>query len=85
MAALVYVLCAFTSSLCAYVLIAKYRVTRLRMLGWCGLGFVGFALNNVLLVVDLVLMPDSNLSIVRTIPALIGVSLMIWGLVWESA
>jgi len=83
-AIIVYVLCAATSGLCAVLLLRGYAKSRARLLFWSGLCFAGFALNNVLLVIDVRVVPEVDLSLWRTIPALIGVSLLIYGLVWET-
>jgi hypothetical protein len=84
LAIIVYVLCAATSALCAALLLRGYARTRTRLLFWSGLCFAGLALNNVLLVIDVRVVPDVDLSLWRTIPALLGVALLVWGLVWES-
>ena len=83
-AIVVYILCAATSGLCAVLLLRGYVKSRARLLFWSGLCFVGFALNNVLLIVDVHVVPAIDLSVWRTIPALIGISLLIYGLVWET-
>lgn len=83
-AIIVYVLCAATSALCAVLLLRGYAKSRARLLFWSGLCFAGLALNNVLLVVDVRVIPAVDLSLWRTIPALIGVSLLVYGLVWET-
>ena len=84
MAELIYALCAVTSVLCAVLLLRGYLASRMRMLFWASLCFVGFALNNVLLFVDLVLLPQVDLSMWRTLPTLVGVMLFIYGLIWEA-
>ena len=83
-AIVVYILCAATSGFCAVLLLRGYAKSRARLLFWSGLCFVGFALNNVLLIVDVQIVPAIDLSVWRTIPALIGISLLIYGLVWET-
>ena len=80
----VYILCAATSALCAVLLLRGYMTTRTRLLFWSGLCFVGLTLNNVMLVIDERVFPTIDLSLWRTIPALIGVWLLVWGLVWET-
>jgi hypothetical protein len=82
-ASIVYVLCALTSGLCAVLLLRGYARSRARLLFWSGLCFAGLALNNVLLVVDWST-PDVDLSTWRTLPALAGVAVLIYGLVWET-
>lgn len=82
---IVYVLCALTSVLCAGLLIRSYRATRSRLLLWSTLCFVGLALNNILLFVDLVITgADVDLRLFRSISALIGLSTLVIGLIWEN-
>ena len=81
---IVYALCALTSLACAWLLIRGYMRTRVRLLLWSGLCFTGLALNNILLFIDVRVLPDVDLSIIRTIPAVIGVLLLVYGLVWET-
>jgi hypothetical protein len=80
----VYALCAITSVVCAVLLLRGYRSGRTRLLFWASLCFVGFAVNNILLFVDLILLPRVDLFLWRTVPALVGVMLLIYGLIWES-
>ena len=82
MAVTVYALCAITSLLCAALLLRAYRNTRVRLLLWSGLCFVGFFVNNVLLLLDTTLAAD--LSIARAMPALAGAGVLIYGLIWET-
>jgi len=57
----------------------------MRLLFWAGLCFVGFALNNILLFIDLIVFPTQiDLSIWRTLPAVVGVMLLLYGLIWEA-
>lgn len=82
---IVNILCALTSALCAGLLLRRYSLQRQRLLLWSGLCFVGLALNNLLLIVDTRVLTEVDLSIVRSLPAVIGIALLIYGLVWESA
>jgi uncharacterized protein DUF5985 len=84
MATLVYVLCALTSAACAVLLLRAYLRGRVRLLLWVGLCFVGLALNNLLLFVDVRIAPDVDLSLWRSLPALAGLLVLIYGLVWET-
>lgn len=81
---IVYVLCAATSFLCAAMLWRGYGRSGARLLFWSALCFIGFALNNLLLIVDLHVLPQIDLSTLRVVPALIGVLLLLYGLVWET-
>jgi hypothetical protein len=80
----VYVLCALTSLACAVLLLRGYRRSRARLLLWSGLCFACFALSNVLLIVDVRVLPARDLSVVRTLPSLVGVALLLYGLVWDA-
>lgn len=84
MATIVYALCGLTSIACAVFLLRGFFSTGARLLLWAGLCFVGLAINNVLLFVDLSVIPDMDLSVWRSLPALAGLLLLIYGLVWES-
>ncbi|HVM03748.1 MAG TPA: DUF5985 family protein [Acidimicrobiales bacterium] len=84
MAEAVYLLCAITSVTCAVLLLRAYARTRTRLLLWSGLCFVGVGLNNVVLVVDLILVPDTDLSTWRLVPAAAGIVLLVYGLAWDA-
>lgn len=84
MAELVYLLCMVTSVVCAGLLIRSYRRTRSRLLLWSTMCFVGLAVNNALLVLDLVVHTSVDLSSMRAAAALVGISVMVVGLIWES-
>lgn len=85
LANVIFILCAITSAICAALLLRGYGQSRARLLFWSGLCFVGLCLNNIMLIVDVRLSPDFDLSMWRTIPAVIGVALLIYGLVWETS
>ncbi|HJQ20204.1 MAG TPA: DUF5985 family protein [Gemmatimonadaceae bacterium] len=74
-------LCAVTSLICAVLLFRGYARSRARLLFWSAACFSGLFLNNVLLLLDQRVSQD--LSVIRSIPALIGVAALLYGLVWE--
>jgi hypothetical protein len=80
-----YVLCAATSILCAVLLLRGYLRSRSRLLMWSTLCFFGLAINNILLFVDLVILPDVDLRLVRSGSALVSILLLVVGLIWEAA
>lgn len=85
MAELVYILCSATSIGCAVLLLRGFSRTRAKLLLWSGLCFAGLALNNVLLFVDLVLLPSEiDLALVRSGTALAAIIILLIGLVWEA-
>ena len=83
-ATVVYVACAATSVLCAGLLVRSYLGSRVRLLLWSALCFVGLAVNNVLLVVDKEVVPEIDLGLLRDVSGLTAVSLLLFGLIWES-
>jgi hypothetical protein len=84
MAGIIYMLCTLTSLACAVLLLRGYSQSRVRLLLWSGLCFVGLALNNALLYVDTHIVLQTDLSTVRTLPALVGVALLLYGLIWDE-
>lgn len=81
----VYVLCALTSVLCAALLFRGYRRhKRTSLLFWSSLCFAGLAINNVLLFLDQVMLPQVPLGLWRTCAALFSLVVLLFGLVWES-
>lgn len=85
MAEIVYLLCAATALLCAVLLFRGYSRSKARLLLWSGLCFALLALDSLFLFFDLIVVPDLNLTLWRTPTALIGVSLLLYGLIWEKA
>lgn len=81
MAEAVYLLCALTSLACAILLLRSYRRSRMGLILWTSLCFVGLAVNNVLLFLDLVVVLNADLRIWRDIAALIGVSVLLYGMI----
>lgn len=84
MAEVIYLLCAATSLVCAALLLRGYRTSRTKLLLWSSLCFVGLAVNNVLLFVDLVIVPEVDLSVPRALAALAGMAILVFGLLWEE-
>ncbi|MEC4592089.1 MULTISPECIES: DUF5985 family protein [Nitrospirillum] len=84
LAAAVYLLCGATSFLCMVLLIRKYLQDRSRLLLWSALCFTGLAINNFLLFLDFVVLPDMDLRPLRTVTALISVGILLVGLIWET-
>lgn len=80
----VYALCALTAALCAALLLRAHQRTKSALLFWSGLCFVLLTVNNIVVVVDLVILPDINLFLLRNVAALTGMVLLLYGLVWKS-
>jgi hypothetical protein len=85
MAELVYFLCALASFICAALLLRKYKQTRVRLLFWSSACFICFAANNILLFVDLVVLPTTiDLSIARNLTNLLGLVLLLYGMICDT-
>ena len=80
----VYALCTITSLACAALLFAGYRSQPTPLLFWASLGFIGLAINNILLFVDLIILPAYDLFLWRTAIALAGMVLLLYGLIRET-
>ena len=83
-ATIVYLLCAATSALCAALLVRAYLASRTRLLLWSAICFGFLMVNNVLLFVDLRLIVGTDLSLLRDLTGLVAVSVLLFGLIWES-
>lgn len=80
----IYLLSALTSLVAAGLLFRQYRRGGTALLLWSFIGFVGLALNNVFVYIDLVLVPEIDLVLPRTIAGAAGLTALLYGLLWES-
>lgn len=80
---LVYSLCFVTSATCTAMLVRSYRLSGAALLLWSAVCFGLLAANNLVLVLDLVLWPDSDLRIPRLLLSLAAVSALLWGFTSE--
>jgi hypothetical protein len=83
-AELIYLLCAATSLLSAAMLLRYYLSSRTSLLLWSCIGFLGLAVNNVLVYLDLVTFPDVDISLARTIVGTVGILALVYGLTKEG-
>lgn len=84
MSQLIYLLCAMTSVLCAVLLLRSYRQTGFRLLFWSAMCFTLLALNNFVLVLDKLVFPNIDLSVLRLLLALAALLLLLFGLIWQD-
>ena len=84
MAGIIYMLCALTALACAWLLLRSYARNRHRLLLWSGLCFSGLFINNLLLVVDRLIFPETDLSTWRLGAALIALLPLLYGLIREE-
>jgi len=78
-----YVLAILSSLTCATLLTRAYLQRRVRLLMWSAVCFVGLTINNVALFIDLVLFPDVDLRVLRLVPALLGMSCLLFGFILD--
>lgn len=84
MGGIIYGLCALTALLCSSLLLAACLRSRYRLLLWSGLCFAGLTANNVLLIADKLIFPLSDLSVARSAVALLSLTLLLFGLIWDA-
>jgi hypothetical protein len=83
-AQIVYMLCGLTSILCAALLYRQFRANRTPLLFWTTCGFVFLAATNVLLFLDMVILPNVDLSLARSLTTLAAMLTFIIGLTGEN-
>ncbi len=81
---IVYVLCVAASLACTLLLLRSYAQNRVRLLLWSGLCFIGLTVNNAILFLDVVVFPDIDLYLFRTMAAILGVLCLLYGFIWEA-
>ena len=81
---LLYLLATLTCLACTVLLIREYLHKRVRLLLWSALCFVGLTLNNIVLYVDLIMFPDTDLRLLRMLAALGGMLFLLYGFIWEA-
>jgi hypothetical protein len=66
------------------LLLRGYQISKTRLLFWASVCFLGLAINNVMLFIDLIILPEIDLFAWRTLPALGGMMILLYGLISES-
>lgn len=79
----VYLLCLASSGICAWLLARHYARSQTRLLLWASICFTLLALNNLLVVLDLVVVPTMDLSIIRLFASVAAVLVLLYGFIWE--
>lgn len=80
----VYILGSLTTLACMLLLLRGFARSRRRLLLWSGLCFLGLTISNILIFVDLVMLPSVDLYLLRLLAAVIGMALLLYGLIWDS-
>jgi hypothetical protein len=77
-------LAVLSSLTCAILLLQAYLKRRIRLLMWSAICFAGLTVNNVALFFDLVVYPDLDLRLWRLLPALIAMTCLLYGFIWDA-
>ncbi len=85
MAAFFYILCGLVSLICTVLLLKAYAQSHMRLLLWSGLCFLGITISNFLVFVDLNMLPQVDLYMVRLATAAIAMLILLFGLIWEGS
>ena len=81
--AAVYTLCFLTSSACAALLGRSYKWTGTRLLMWSALCFALLAANNLVVILDLLVLPDVDFGLARHLLALAALGVLLFGFIWD--
>ncbi|HEY0114189.1 MAG TPA: DUF5985 family protein [Allosphingosinicella sp.] len=79
----VYLLCFLTSAACALLLARAYRRSGARLLLWSAACFCFLALNNLTLMIDLLVLREMDLRVLRHGLALAAVAVLLFGFIWD--
>lgn len=79
----VYLLCFLTSAACAWLLARSHKRTGARLLLWSALCFVFLALNNLVVIVDMLVLPDWDFRLLRHLLALAALGVLLFGFIWD--
>ena len=83
-AEIIYGLCALLSTAIAVMLWRQHLRGSTRLIFWTAWCFSGLALSNVLLIIDKIVVPDTDLSPLRHVVSLLSICLLLIGLVYED-
>ena len=80
---LVYALCFATSAMCAWLLFRSYRKSSARLLMWSAACFVFLAVSNLVVILDILVIPGVDLRIYRLTLSLAAVLTLLFGFIWD--
>jgi hypothetical protein len=70
--------------LCGVLLARGYKQSRQRLLLWSSICFLGIALHSGLIFVDLVMLPSTDLHMLRRGVIAVAMIVLLYGLIWDS-
>jgi hypothetical protein len=83
-ASIIYSLCLLSSAACAWLLLRSYTRNGRRLLLWSAVCFFLLAINNLLVVVDLIVFPTAiDLALARQLASLAAVVVLLIAFIWE--
>lgn len=80
----IYVLCLLAAALCTWLLLRGYARSGTRLLLWSGLCFAFLSLNSLVVILDMLVFPGSDLQGLRHLASLLAVGTLLFGLIWEG-
>ena len=85
MAGAIYILGALVALCCAALLLRGFRRGKQKLLLWSGLCFIGLAISNFLIFLDLIILPAAiDLYPLRLASDCVAMLLLLYGLIWEG-
>ena len=84
MAEAVYILGTLVALACGILLMRGYLRGRKKLLLWSSICFLGLAISNFLVFLDLVIFPDIDLYVWRLSTAALAMLFLLYGLIWEG-
>lgn len=80
----VYILCSLAAFACAILLFRGYGKSRLPLLFWSALCFTLLAVGNVVLIFDMIVYPQGDLSLQRNLITVAALAVQLYGLIFNS-
>jgi hypothetical protein len=82
---IIYLMAVLTCLACTVMLARGYMRTRVRLLLWSTLCFVGLSISNILLFFDVIVFPtQADLRLWRVSATFIGLIFLLYGFIWEA-
>lgn len=79
----IYGLCFLAAGMCTFLLLRGYRASGTRLLLWSALCFGFLALNSLVVILDNLVFPASDLQLLRHAASLAAVGTLLFGLIVE--
>jgi hypothetical protein len=80
----IYCFCFLASACGAWLLMRFWRRTRTDLFYWSGACFGVLAFNNLLAVVQILIMPETDIFAYRSLVTLSALAVFLYGFIWED-